>query len=149
MFLGKGVLKKCSKFSGEHSCQSAISIKLLCCFINIAPQHGRSPVNLLYIFRTPFPRNTSKELLLDCDGNDLLNQRNRGVLKSDCYGNFGWNMENNWAEIFMNLVEFFCVDESTKGPILSNNLAIFSRKALQMNFQIILKIKLSNLWKFS
>ena len=42
-------------------------------------------------------------------------------------------MENNWAEIFMTLVEFFCVDESNKGPILSDNLAIFSRKALQIN----------------
>ena len=30
VFLGKGVLKICSKFTGEHPCQSAISIKLLC-----------------------------------------------------------------------------------------------------------------------
>ena len=29
VFLGKGVLKICSKFTGEHSCRSAISIKLL------------------------------------------------------------------------------------------------------------------------
>ena len=29
-FLGKGVLKICSKFTGEHPCRSAISIKLLC-----------------------------------------------------------------------------------------------------------------------
>ena len=29
VFLGKGVLKKCSKFTGEHPCQSLISIKLL------------------------------------------------------------------------------------------------------------------------
>ena len=28
MFLGKGVLKICSKFTGEHPCRSAISIKL-------------------------------------------------------------------------------------------------------------------------
>ena len=28
VFLGKGVLKKCSKFIGEHPCRSAISIKL-------------------------------------------------------------------------------------------------------------------------
>ena len=44
VFLGKGVLKICSKFTGEHLCQSAISIKLL--------------------RRTPFPRNTSGWLLL-------------------------------------------------------------------------------------
>ena len=29
MFLQKGVLKICSKFLGEHPCQSVISIKLL------------------------------------------------------------------------------------------------------------------------
>ena len=30
VFLEKGVLKICSKFTGEHPCQSVISIKLLC-----------------------------------------------------------------------------------------------------------------------
>ena len=30
VFLGKGVLKVCSKFIGEHPCQSVVSIKLLC-----------------------------------------------------------------------------------------------------------------------
>ena len=29
VFLGKGVLKICSKCTGEHPCRSAISIKLL------------------------------------------------------------------------------------------------------------------------
>ena len=33
VFLGKGVLKICSKFTGEHSCRSAISIKFLSNFI--------------------------------------------------------------------------------------------------------------------
>ena len=65
VFLGKGVLKIYSKFTGEHPCQSAISIKLLCNFIEIALRHGCSPVNLLYIFRTPFPRNISGWLLLE------------------------------------------------------------------------------------
>ena len=40
MFLEKGVLKICSKLTGEHRCQSAISIKLLCNFIEIALWHG-------------------------------------------------------------------------------------------------------------
>ena len=31
MFLGKNVMKICSKFTGEHQCQSVISIKLLNC----------------------------------------------------------------------------------------------------------------------
>ena len=64
VFLGKGVLKICSKFIGEHPCRSAISTKLLCSFIEIALWHGCSPVNLLHIFRTPFPKNTSGRLLL-------------------------------------------------------------------------------------
>ena len=64
VFLEKGVLKICSKFTGEHPCQSAISIKLLRKFIEIALWHGCSQVNLLDIFRTPFLKNTSGRLLL-------------------------------------------------------------------------------------
>ena len=45
VFLRKAVLKICSKFTGEHPCQSAISIKL-------------------HIFRTPFLKNSSGRLLL-------------------------------------------------------------------------------------
>ena len=48
--LGKGVLKISSKFTGDHPYRSVISIKLL--------------PNLLHIFRTPFPKNTSGWLLL-------------------------------------------------------------------------------------
>ena len=64
VFLGKGVLKIYSKFTGEHPCRSAISIKLLCNFIEITLWRGRSPVHLLHIFRTPFPMNASGWLLL-------------------------------------------------------------------------------------
>ena len=66
VFLRKGVLKICSKSTGEHPCRSVISIKLLCNFIEIALRHGCSPVNLLHIFRTLIPRNTSGWLLLHC-----------------------------------------------------------------------------------
>ena len=58
VFLGTGVLVICSKFTGEHPCRSAISIKLgkftgeqpcrrtmPCNFIEIALRHGCSPVN--------------------------------------------------------------------------------------------------------
>ena len=62
VFLGKDVVKICSKFKGERLCRSAISIKLLCNFIEIALEHGCSPVNLLHIFRTTFPKNTSNGL---------------------------------------------------------------------------------------
>ena len=60
VFSRKGVLKICSKFTGEHPCQSVISIKLLYNFTEIALWHGYSPVNLLHIFRTPFLKNTSE-----------------------------------------------------------------------------------------
>ena len=63
VFLRKGVLKICSKFRGEYACRGVISIKLQINFIEIALRHVYSPVNLLHIFRTPFPRNTSGWLL--------------------------------------------------------------------------------------
>ena len=59
LFLGKGALKISNKFTGEHPCRSAISIKLQSNFIEIALRHGCSPENLLHIFRTPFLKNTS------------------------------------------------------------------------------------------
>ena len=48
LFLRKGVLKTCSKFTVK----------------NLTLRHGCSPVNLLHIFRTPFHKNTSGRLLL-------------------------------------------------------------------------------------
>ena len=65
VFFRKGVLKICSKFTGEHPCQSVITIKLLCNFVEIALRHACSPVYLLHIFRTPFPKNTSGGMLLN------------------------------------------------------------------------------------
>ena len=47
VFLRKGALKICSKFTGEHPCRSAISIKLQSIFIKIALRHGCSSVHLL------------------------------------------------------------------------------------------------------
>ena len=65
VFLGKRVLKICTKFTGEHPCRSVISIKLQNNFIEITLRHECSPVYLLHIFRTPFPKNTSGGLLLN------------------------------------------------------------------------------------
>ena len=48
-----------SKFSGEHPCRSAISIKLFYNCIEIALRHGCSPVNLVHIFGTRFPKKFS------------------------------------------------------------------------------------------
>ena len=64
VFYEKGVLKICSKFTGEQSRRSVISIKLLCNFMEITLMHVCSPVNLLHIFKTPFPRNISGRMLL-------------------------------------------------------------------------------------
>ena len=64
MFLIKDVVKISSKFTVENPCWSVISIKLQNNFIEITFQHGCSPVNLLHISRTPFPRNTTGWLLL-------------------------------------------------------------------------------------
>ena len=66
VFLEKGVLKICSKFTGEDPCQSVISIKLLC-FADLRPAtllkkrlwHRYFPVNFAKFFRTPFSQNTS------------------------------------------------------------------------------------------
>ena len=65
MFLRKGILKICSKFTGEHQSRSAISIKFHNNFTEIALRHGCSPVDLLHISRKPFPRNTSGWLPLN------------------------------------------------------------------------------------
>ena len=62
VFLRNGVLKICSKFTGEHPYRSVIFK-----FIEITLWHGCSPVNLLYVFRTPFPKNISGRLLLNID----------------------------------------------------------------------------------
>ena len=64
VFYEIGVLKICSKFTGEQPYRIAISIKLLCNFIEIALRHECSPVNLLHIFKTSFPRNIYGWLLL-------------------------------------------------------------------------------------
>ena len=40
VFLGRAVLKIYSRLTGEHPCQSVISIKLLCNFIEITLRHS-------------------------------------------------------------------------------------------------------------
>ena len=66
VFLRKEVLKICIKFTGEHPCQSAVSINLQSNFIEIALWHGCSPVNLLHIFRTLFHWNRNSAWVFSC-----------------------------------------------------------------------------------
>ena len=58
VFCEKGVLKICSKYTGEHPCRNVISIKLLCTLPWVFS------VNLLHFFRIPFPQNTCRGLFL-------------------------------------------------------------------------------------
>ena len=62
VFLGKDVPKICSKFT-EHPCQSKIPMG--------------SPVNLLHILRTSFPKITSEGLLLTFWGNFFCHEVGR------------------------------------------------------------------------
>ena len=50
VFLRKGVLKICSKFTGEHPWRRAISIKLFFNFIEITLRHGCSPSLTIKVF---------------------------------------------------------------------------------------------------
>ena len=65
VFLGKGVLKIYSEFSGENPCRNVISIKFQSNFSEITLRQGCSPVNLLHIFRRSFYKNTYRGVLLE------------------------------------------------------------------------------------
>ena len=72
--------EKSSKFTGEHTCRSVISIKLLCSFIEIALRHGCKPVNLQHIFKTHLDGCFWKALLIKkalCSLNPNFMQRIR------------------------------------------------------------------------
>ena len=64
VLLRKGVLKICNKFKEEGPRRSVTSMTLQNNFFEIKLRHRCSPVNLLHIFRTSFPTNTSRGLLL-------------------------------------------------------------------------------------
>ena len=87
VFLGKGVLKICSMFKGEHLCRSVISVKLL----------WFSPVNLLYIFRTPFYKNTYGRLLLHWAKYTAMHLRLCQTTITEIFG----EMFNSWVLLTM------------------------------------------------
>ena len=74
--LGKGVLKICS----THM-PNVISIKMLSNVIEITLPYGCSPVKLLHIFKTPFPKNTSGGMLLKQENLRRL----RSLYKWNCF----------------------------------------------------------------
>ena len=127
VFLGKGVLRICSKFTGEHPCRSVISIILLYNFAKITLRHGCSPVNFLHISRTTFNKTTFEGLLLiiclsrkiSCQG-DLLNIFNSlmlNVLKwlhthnaarfLKCVWSF-WDFMNLWVNFLCYIFMYLC-----------------------------------------
>ena len=98
VFLEKGVLKLCSKFTGEHSCWSVISVKLSCNFIWIALCPGCSPVILLHIFRTSFPRNTSRGILLKIQNRLVVKPK---VIQSlSACKNHSINLYDSWNDLW-------------------------------------------------
>ena len=104
VFLEKGILKICSKFTGEHPCRIAISIKLQSNFIEIALWYGCSSVNLLHIFRKSSPENTSGGLLLSFE--ELLRKNHRREVTL----NFHFSLEGFFKTVFTEFVfpSFHC-----------------------------------------
>ena len=84
LFLGKGVLQTCSKFTEEQPCRRMIAIKLLCNFIEITLQYECSPVNTQHISKTPFPKNTFWSFLQI----PVLTEKNKRLL-NDMLGSKG------------------------------------------------------------
>ena len=115
VFLGKGVLKICSKCRGEHPCRSAISIMLLCNFTEIALRHGYSSVNLLHIFGRPFP-NT----VLDATG-DLYWPRYMFDLKCDDRMSL---LRQAFLTLFLKRDLLFCLLGLTKHIMFLNFIGI-------------------------
>ena len=116
VFLGKNVLKIWSKFIGEHQCRSLISIKLQGIFIETTLQHGCSPVNLLPIFGTTFPNNTSGWLLLHyVDSKQWIKDSNKFArcsivvwLSTQCVSHIGFTFDfNAFLQGFFNNIDNF------------------------------------------
>ena len=60
----EGLLVYLKKTAGSYPCWSVNSIKLLCNYVENSLCYGCSPVTVLHIFRTHFPKNTPEGLLL-------------------------------------------------------------------------------------
>ena len=91
VLLGKDVLIICSKFTGKHPCWSVISIKLQNHFIEITLRC--SPVNLLHIFRTSFPNNTSGWLLLKWPSDRMIYFQCQWMLHDQILSVLSWDIK--------------------------------------------------------
>ena len=89
LFLGKGVLKICSQFTGENRCRSASSHFE----VGVTLRHGCSPESLLHILRAPFPISTSGWLLPKFAITPLVKASDtRLVIKSISFVKFGFHV---------------------------------------------------------
>ena len=109
VFLEESVLKISRKFI-DRPCRSMISTRSLHNFIEITLQHECSPVNVLHIFRTPFPKNTSGWLLLN-----LL-------------------LYFNAFKLQISYVVHYYLSFTKSSYLLQHNLGIFCQKCPKTNF---------------
>ena len=111
--LRKSVLKISSKFTGAHSCRSAISIKLQSNFIEITLRNGCTPVNLLHIFGTWFLMSTSGRLLLNF-GPAIIFLCVKKILFSEAVN---WPSNLSWRSI-ENIYNFSKLDSANHSLLL-------------------------------
>ena len=115
-----------------------ISIKFFCNFIEIKHRHGYSPVNLLQNFRTRFPKNTSRELLLDRPYTNpyfWLKITPVTVSKQKCQVQFQVFPLQELHFIYLNLLSFRPWNNSTILRTCSNNSFACSFLSLKHLFQ--------------
>ena len=118
VFLGKGVLKIYNKFTGGHQCRSA-------------HRHGCSPVNLLYIFRTLFPRNTSGWLLLYLR---VLSRDKHNSIFRFRFKNFEFCVQQPFIPLISQLFQLsFCSVQTTFSKEPSGHSFLFSNNAIHWN----------------
>ena len=95
MFLGKGVLKKMQLIYRRTPMPKCDFNKVSINFIEITLRHRFSQVNLLHIFRIPFLKNNSGQLLLTfCEH----------------FWNFATEDEGQWGKDFVNRFFIFFTD---------------------------------------
>ena len=153
--------KRFWKYPGKHLCRSGISIMLLCNFIVIALWRGWSPENLLHIFKTSFPKNTSEGFLLVLLPDRFSFQCKGGI--EDKEGRTGWEKSDQTRDKRVSM-QFTMKNESSRQEVFCKknvlrNFARFTRFArfliktnrfvLVIRLQDVLPRRLQNLFKTS
>ena len=89
--------KRCSENMQQIHRSPMQKCDLLCNFIEIVLRHGCSPASLFYIFRTAFPKKSSRRLLLDwLESGHVKKFRKKVFLK-----NFVKSTENNCTGVLL------------------------------------------------